>query len=423
MAPRGALETIKSGSVVIPVYRLGNGNYQAKYVEHGRRRAITSKDLTVLRKKVRAKARALNKLRDGLPALEDLTDTQREVIREVLRHDLHREHAAVVREVLSRGLTLEDVVTLEGPSEPMRVKQAVAEFLESREEGHSGRYLRTLRYHLRRFEKRFGTRWLHAIKPREIDHWLTGQAENIRTRNNLRASLVTLFRWGQSKGVLKDGARTAAERTDRPKAKGRNKPGPPELFTPDELSSMLKACPEDYLPWLTIAAFAGLRTAELVSEQRGEHRKEVLQWEDVHLDHEEPHLVVRAEVSKNERRRIVPLQPVLGKWLTPLHKESGPVCPRRAPWAKKYTDHEAVIDKLEKVLPAGWKKNALRHSFGTYRTAVTADMPRVSLEMGNSVEMINRHYHDARTAKEGKAWFALTPAKVKRRLLKVRHAS
>jgi hypothetical protein len=55
--------------------------------------------------------------------------------------------------------------------------------------------------------------------------------------------------------------------------------------------------------------------------------------------------------------------------------------------------------------PGLWKKNALRHSYGTFRTAETQDMPRVSLEMGNSVAMVRKHYFEAVSQEEGTAWF------------------
>ena len=63
-----------------------------------------------------------------------------------------------------------------------------------------------------------------------------------------------------------------------------------------------------------------------------------------------------------------------------------------------------------------WRKNALRHSFGTYRTAQTKNMGEVSLEMGNSVPTIKRHYHEAVTPKEAEEWFSISPRKVKRKL-------
>ena len=60
-----------------------------------------------------------------------------------------------------------------------------------------------------------------------------------------------------------------------------------------------------------------------------------------------------------------------------------------------------------------WRHNGLRHSFGTYRTAITKSVPQVSLEMGNSVQMVKRHYQRPVPPKLAERWFAITPAKTK----------
>jgi len=44
--------------------------------------------------------------------------------------------------------------------------------------------------------------------------------------------------------------------------------------------------------------------------------------------------------------------------------------------------------------PFLWKHNALRHSFNSYRVAETQDVAKVSLEAGNSPQMISKHYRE-----------------------------
>lgn len=74
---------------------------------------------------------------------------------------------------------------------------------------------------------------------------------------------------------------------------------------------------------------------------------------------------------------------------------------------------EALINRWARLAVRAkikWKRNALRHSFGSYRPAVTADLARVSAEMGNSPAIINEHYRALVTEAEGKAWFGILPA-------------
>ena len=60
--------------------------------------------------------------------------------------------------------------------------------------------------------------------------------------------------------------------------------------------------------------------------------------------------------------------------------------------------------------PFAWKHNALRHSFISYRVAETQDVAKVSLEAGNSPQMIFKHYRELVRPDAAKAWFALMPA-------------
>ena len=51
-----------------------------------------------------------------------------------------------------------------------------------------------------------------------------------------------------------------------------------------------------------------------------------------------------------------------------------------------------------------------------YRVAITGNIPLVSIESGNSVQMIKRCYWDVKHFDEGLRWFGLTlPIPVKRR--------
>ena len=58
-----------------------------------------------------------------------------------------------------------------------------------------------------------------------------------------------------------------------------------------------------------------------------------------------------------------------------------------------------------------WKKNALRHSYISYRVAEVQDVPKVALEAGNSGPMIFQHYRELVQPKAAKEWFGILPAK------------
>jgi hypothetical protein len=68
----------------------------------------------------------------------------------------------------------------------------------------------------------------------------------------------------------------------------------------------------------------------------------------------------------------------------------------------------ASTTRLQQVTGIGWRRNALSHSFCSYRLAITGDIPLVSIESGNSVQMIKRCYWDVKHFDEGLRWFGLT---------------
>ena len=141
-----------------------------------------------------------------------------------------------------------------------------------------------------------------------------------------------------------------------------------EIFSPDEMDEILRVARPEITTWLAIAGFAGLRTAEL---QR-------LDWRDVNL--KERHIEVTAAKSKTASRRLVPMTENLLAWLTPQRKPPGVflimrICQSKlAGWFKTLTPPAknrqrrlALIRKMRLLFK--WKRNALRHSFISYRLA------------------------------------------------------
>ena len=87
----------------------------------------------------------------------------------------------------------------------------------------------------------------------------------------------------------------------------------------------------------------------------------------------------------------------------PWRHETGPIV--------TITDYSgALSDTAVKArIPGGWRQNALRHSYISYRVAQTGDVPRTALEAGNSPAMIFRHYRELVDEEAAKAWFSVTP--------------
>ncbi len=73
----------------------------------------------------------------------------------------------------------------------------------------------------------------------------------------------------------------------------------PSTWTPAELAILFANVEEAYLPWLALAAWAGIRTEELAPD--GKSTKDALRWSDVHFGRSV--IIIRPEVSKTSHRR------------------------------------------------------------------------------------------------------------------------
>ena len=63
----------------------------------------------------------------------------------------------------------------------------------------------------------------------------------------------------------------------------------------------------------------------------------------------------------------------------------------------------------DRFIEVKWTKNALRHSFISYRVADIQSVAQVALEAGNSPQIVFAHYRELVRPADAKAWFAIAP--------------
>jgi hypothetical protein len=289
------------------------------------------------------------------------------------------------------------------------VRQVFDEMIaEKTELNLSGRRQRELKNDLDRFVARHGASEIADVHHPEILSYLREFKVGWRRRNNIRDILVTLFRFAKRKVYLPQDRLTAAERVDRLKRPKRSKPI--ETFTPIEMQAWIANIKSEFLPWLLIGGFSGIRSEEISPDRTS--NKDGLRWEDFNWT--QRIVKVRRETAKLDEPRIAPIAENLFAWLEPYRGRVGLVC-RRSP-TKRETSRLSKITGVEidgRVVRLKWKTNALRHSYGSYRLAVIKNRPQLSEEMGNSPKMIREHYNEAKTEQEAQAWFAIVPREAK----------
>ena len=218
-----------------------------------------------------------------------------------------------------------------------------------------------------------------------------------RSRKNRRAAWVTFFRWCQSQGHLDHNTPTAPERLDTPIVTR----GIPTTWTPAEMEMLLANVLPQHRAWLACAAFAGIRTEELCPTPGS--KKSPVDWSD--FDWERKIILIRPETDKNGRKRVIPILPALERALKGHTGEAGQVGSTLSPAQPERTGKPSECKRLG-LFVGGWKRNALRHSFISYRAA-DVGISQAASEAGNSESEARKSYQDAKSKAEALEWFAV----------------
>jgi len=235
-------------------------------------------------------------------------------------------------------------------------------------------------------EEAFGNQQIAQVSASALDAYLA-KIGNAVTRNTHRKRILTLWRWAQSKHMLPRDTKTEAELTSRAREHA-PEVGIISATTFSEVLELIRAkAPED-LPALVLAGFCGLRRGEIHGQT----------WADVNL--KEKFVRVTKAKRGTPARRLVPLSDAAVEWLMLAPDKTEDICTGMA------------IDRVRKVgIEAKHKlpDNCFRHSYISHRVAETGNVPQTSLDAGNSVQIIHRHYRELVTKDEGATWFAIRP--------------
>ena len=290
------------------------------------------------------------------------------------------------------------------------VREVVDELIASKTSaGKSGVYIKDLNSRLGAFADHFQLR-IANVTGKQIEEYIRGlktlgsdetKRHSLagRTQNNIRRLVSTLFKFAIKRGYLpKDNDEISGVE------KASVDSGDIEVFSPVQLQKLFDACiqpvkergkwrtREEMIPYLAVAAFCGLRAAEIMR----------LDWSEIHLIGGEKFVEVKAGNAKTASRRTIPITDNCAAWLERYAKISGPVI------NLSRADKQLFLYLAEKS-GVPWKHNGLRHSFISYRLAVVKDVGQVSLEAGNSPGMVFKHYRQLVRESEAKDWFSIVP--------------
>jgi len=403
--------TVSEGALSVKIYKVsvkatGYSFFQLCYSLAGKRVRKSIADLDDAKREARL---ALNRIASGKATVTAMGNTDRESFAESKRllrslegkpvHLAVAEFAEAARLLPNGGSLVEAAREYAARHreqlKPRILEEVVEEFLQRKtKDGASIRYIQSLRSALRRLAGSF-RKPIASISTRDLEQWLDQTKASGRTRNNLRLSIVTLWRWARAQNYVPRDVETEADRIGTVKDRGGEigTLSPAQLYLllhggcdPD--GTMATPTPESEL-FIALGAFSGIRTAELLR----------LDWSDI--DENRGVIVVGANKAKTATRRLVPIHDALARWLARSLHHTG----------KVFSSSKAAVRVISyaKQMLGSWPDNALRHSYATYRLAEIQDAAKVALELGNSPTVLFRNYRELADAKQAAGWFATSP--------------
>ncbi|MBA3351419.1 MAG: tyrosine-type recombinase/integrase [Blastocatellia bacterium] len=295
------------------------------------------------------------------------------------------------------GRTLTEAVDfflahLQSSENSIAILDAVERLIAKRRDlGRSPRYCNDLRLRLGRFAADFPGTTIGGLTAHQIEGWLGHLPVAAGTRNTFRRDIRTLLSYCEKKGLCRT---NEAKKTELATSIDK----PVSILTVTQATTLLTECDDQILPYIAISLFAGLRASEV----------QKLDWSEVDL--ESALIEVTAAKSKTAKRRLVPISENLDAWIRPLAKIRGPIAPDAL--RKRFEAVRALAGFQE------WPQNAMRHSFGSYRVAICQDVARVSLEMGNSPNMVHNHYREVVRPKQAELYWKIAPAAVGKKVIR-----
>jgi integrase len=268
-----------------------------------------------------------------------------------------------------------------------RVSDVVKELVHGlRKDGRSESHVVEMERVLKKFAGAFHTN-IGDITTADINAYLRDLDSSPASRNIYRRKIVTLFNHARRVGYLPDKT-TAASKSAKAKVHSREI----EIYGAQEMSRLLEHSNDNLRPFVVLCGFCGLRPAEAMR----------LDWKEIDFDRAT--VLVSAGKSKTQSRRFAPLPENAAAWLLPLAKPAG-----------KVVNVVMIIKALKRLARRSnvkWKRNGLRHSFCSYRLAVTQNANATALEAGHSADILFRHYRQLSSEIEAKRWFSIVPVDV-----------
>jgi integrase len=241
-----------------------------------------------------------------------------------------------------------------------------------------------IRNRLKRFTEVVGAETKIALVTTDMIGNFLSTIPTPSTRNDYRKEIIMLWAFAKSKGWVDEPLDKHLVPRSAEAEKARI-----ILSVGQSAALMLHSTSDDIRALNALVLFGGCRVCEV----------EKMDWS--HIDLENGHINITAEISKVRTERFAPINDTLKAWLLTIQNRRGPIIARH------------LMRPLRKVWQAAglypWPQDAHRHSFISYRRTQVGDS-MTALEAGTSESIIKRHYKRPVSKEAAARFFAILPA-------------
>lgn len=253
-------------------------------------------------------------------------------------------------------------------------REAVTAFLTDKEKrGRSAMTLKNIKYRLEAFAETKAPLTVAEISTEAVEEWIHRRGVGGLTGRNDLAVMRAFCDWLKRKGKL---AVNPCDRIETPHFES----SLPRVLDIEESARVLAAAKaHGRFRYYAIAMLAGLRQSEIVALPDSAIRAE-------HI------AVVGIGKKRGRTKRVVPVCPRLRSILQQTHGEP-------------LTFSSVVHNRIKADAKVDWQPDILRHSWVSYRLALTGDAARTAMEAGHDPGTMARYYVDAKSRAEAKCYF------------------
>ena len=280
-----------------------------------------------------------------------------------------------------RFTLLEAVEAYKRPSSKSRsIGDAVTLFLASRSSGYRAAYITHLATILNRFARGREQLSVSSLSSEDIVSFLNPSKYAPATIQGMRRRLAVFFAWCLKHGVIASNPMVTVEfaRVSR---------SAPKILSVEQSERLMRCAEQDepgFLRFLALALFCGIRPEEI--------RR--LKDDDIKVGR--GFVEIGSDASKVGARRLVSIPENARGWIA----RPGPLVPVGF-WKR--------LRKLRSKAIVPWSCDILRHTAASMMLARDKDAASVALELGNSPEILFRHYRELVTNEEAVRFWSIRP--------------